>query len=96
MAQGALAYIWALDKNMIPIPGFKTVEQVKDNEFLTDTERSQITALLGKIEEQLISSTESMGLTDERQGAAEGLVKSENRLSQRREEEIADIFYNSA
>ena len=31
MAQGALAYIWALDKNMVPIPGFKTVEQVEDN-----------------------------------------------------------------
>jgi aryl-alcohol dehydrogenase-like predicted oxidoreductase len=31
MAQGALAYIWALDENMIPIPGFKTVQQVMDN-----------------------------------------------------------------
>lgn len=31
MAQGALAYIWGLDKRMIPIPGFKTVEQVIDN-----------------------------------------------------------------
>jgi aryl-alcohol dehydrogenase-like predicted oxidoreductase len=31
MAQGALAYIWALDERMIPIPGFKSVEQVKDN-----------------------------------------------------------------
>ena len=31
MAQGALAYIWALDKNMIPIPGFKTVAQVEQN-----------------------------------------------------------------
>ncbi|MFU8772399.1 MAG: aldo/keto reductase [Anaerolineales bacterium] len=31
MAQGALAYIWGLDERMIPIPGFKTVEQVKDN-----------------------------------------------------------------
>lgn len=31
MAQGALAYIWALDARMIPIPGFKTVQQVKEN-----------------------------------------------------------------
>jgi aryl-alcohol dehydrogenase-like predicted oxidoreductase len=31
MAQGALAYIWALDERMIPIPGFKTAEQVRDN-----------------------------------------------------------------
>ena len=31
MAQGALAYIWALDPRMIPIPGFKTVEQVQEN-----------------------------------------------------------------
>ncbi len=26
-----LAYIWALDPRMIPIPGFKTVEQVQQN-----------------------------------------------------------------
>jgi aryl-alcohol dehydrogenase-like predicted oxidoreductase len=31
MAQGALAYIWALDERMIPIPGFKTIQQVEDN-----------------------------------------------------------------
>ncbi len=31
MAQGALAYIWALDERMIPIPGFKTVAQVEQN-----------------------------------------------------------------
>jgi aryl-alcohol dehydrogenase-like predicted oxidoreductase len=31
MAQGALAYIWALDERMVPIPGFKSVEQVVDN-----------------------------------------------------------------
>lgn len=31
MAQGALAYIWALDERMVPIPGFKSVEQVKEN-----------------------------------------------------------------
>jgi aryl-alcohol dehydrogenase-like predicted oxidoreductase len=31
MAQGALAYIWALDERMVPIPGFKTLQQVIDN-----------------------------------------------------------------
>ncbi len=31
MAQGALAYIWAIDPRMIPIPGFKTVDQVQQN-----------------------------------------------------------------
>jgi aryl-alcohol dehydrogenase-like predicted oxidoreductase len=31
MAQGALAYIWALDERMVPIPGFKTVKQVQEN-----------------------------------------------------------------
>jgi aryl-alcohol dehydrogenase-like predicted oxidoreductase len=31
MAQGALAYIWGLDERMVPIPGFKTVQQVQDN-----------------------------------------------------------------
>jgi len=31
MAQGALAYIWALDERMVPIPGFKSVQQVLDN-----------------------------------------------------------------
>ena len=31
MAQGALAYIWAIDPRTIPIPGFKTVEQVQQN-----------------------------------------------------------------
>ena len=31
MAQGALAYIWALDECMVPIPGFKSVKQVQEN-----------------------------------------------------------------
>ncbi|MEJ2757871.1 MAG: aldo/keto reductase [Anaerolineales bacterium] len=29
--QAALAYIWALDGNMVPIPGFRTVAQVEEN-----------------------------------------------------------------
>ena len=31
MAQGALAYIWALDPHLIPIPGFKSVAQIREN-----------------------------------------------------------------
>lgn len=31
MAQGALAYIWGLDERMVPIPGFRSVEQVREN-----------------------------------------------------------------
>lgn len=31
LAQAALAYIWALDERMVPIPGFKTVQQVQEN-----------------------------------------------------------------
>jgi aryl-alcohol dehydrogenase-like predicted oxidoreductase len=31
MAQGALAYIWGLDARMVPIPGFKSVQQVQEN-----------------------------------------------------------------
>ena len=31
LAQASLAYIWALDERMVPIPGFKTVQQVKEN-----------------------------------------------------------------
>lgn len=31
MAQGALAYIWALDEGMIPIPGVKSIEQIVQN-----------------------------------------------------------------
>ena len=48
MAQGALAYIWALDERMIPIPGFKSVDQVEQNAAamafgpLTSTELGQI------------------------------------------------------
>jgi aryl-alcohol dehydrogenase-like predicted oxidoreductase len=31
LAQGALAWIWARSNNTIPIPGFKSVEQVEEN-----------------------------------------------------------------
>jgi aryl-alcohol dehydrogenase-like predicted oxidoreductase len=54
MAQGALAYIWALDERMVPIPGFKSVKQVQDNagalEFgpLTDAQVREIQTIVGK------------------------------------------------
>ena len=56
MAQGALAYIWALDERMVPIPGFKSVKQVKDNagalEFgpLTEAQVREIQAIVRKYE----------------------------------------------
>lgn len=31
LAQASLAYIWALDEGMAPIPGFKSVKQVEEN-----------------------------------------------------------------
>ncbi len=56
MAQGALAYIWALDERMVPIPGFKSVQQVKDNagamEFgpLTEAQVNEIQGIVAKYE----------------------------------------------
>jgi aryl-alcohol dehydrogenase-like predicted oxidoreductase len=56
MAQGALAYIWALDENMIPIPGFKTAQQVEDNAGamafgpLTDDELGQVQRIVAEYE----------------------------------------------
>ena len=54
MAQGALAYIWALDKNMLPIPGFKNVQQATENAKamafgpLTADQMQQINEILGR------------------------------------------------
>ncbi|MDH5505950.1 MAG: aldo/keto reductase [Anaerolineae bacterium] len=31
LAQASLAYIWALDERMVPIPGFRSVQQVQEN-----------------------------------------------------------------
>ena len=55
MAQGALAYIWAIDPRMIPIPGFKTVEQVRQNagamEFgpLGESEVRQVQSIVAEL-----------------------------------------------
>jgi len=56
MAQGALAYIWALDERMIPIPGFKSVKQVQDNAGamehgpLTDVQVKEVQEIVAKYE----------------------------------------------
>jgi aryl-alcohol dehydrogenase-like predicted oxidoreductase len=31
LAQGALAYLWARNLKTLPIPGFRTIAQVKEN-----------------------------------------------------------------
>lgn len=54
MAQGALAFIWALDDRMIPIPGFKSVKQVEDNARamelgpLTEAQVKEVRLIVGK------------------------------------------------
>lgn len=56
MAQGVLAYIWALDDRMVPIPGFKSVQQVQENAGalelgpLTESQVKEIQAVVGKYE----------------------------------------------
>jgi aryl-alcohol dehydrogenase-like predicted oxidoreductase len=56
MAQGALAYIWALDERMVPIPGFKSVQQVTENAGalqygpLTEAQVQEIQSIVGKYE----------------------------------------------
>lgn len=55
MAQGALAYIWALDERMVPIPGFKSVKQVTENagamQFgpLTEAQVKEIQTIVGNM-----------------------------------------------
>jgi len=58
MAQGALAYIWALDERMVPIPGFKSVKQVTENagamQFgpLTESQLKDVQPIVAKYELQ--------------------------------------------
>jgi aryl-alcohol dehydrogenase-like predicted oxidoreductase len=58
MAQGALAYIWGLDERMVPIPGFKSVQQVQENagalQFgpLTESQVKEIQAIVASHELQ--------------------------------------------
>lgn len=54
LAQAALAYIWALDERMVPIPGFKNVQQVEENAGalelgpLSEAQIGQIDEILGR------------------------------------------------
>jgi aryl-alcohol dehydrogenase-like predicted oxidoreductase len=54
LAQGALAWLWARSPNTIPIPGFKTVDQVAENcgalarGPLTPEQMSQVERILGR------------------------------------------------
>jgi aryl-alcohol dehydrogenase-like predicted oxidoreductase len=54
LAQGALAWLWARSPNTIPIPGFKTVQQVEANcgamEYgpLTPAQMGEIEQILGR------------------------------------------------
>lgn len=54
LAQGALAWIWAVSSRTVPIPGFKTVDQVKENAGairfgpLNDEQMNQIDQILGR------------------------------------------------
>jgi aryl-alcohol dehydrogenase-like predicted oxidoreductase len=56
MAQGALAYIWALDERMVPIPGFKSVKQVTENAGamqygpLVESQMKEVQAIVAKYE----------------------------------------------
>jgi aryl-alcohol dehydrogenase-like predicted oxidoreductase len=52
LAQGALGWLWARSAHTIPIPGFKTIEQVEENigaanfGLLSEIQMNQITAIL--------------------------------------------------
>jgi aryl-alcohol dehydrogenase-like predicted oxidoreductase len=54
LVQGALAWIWARSEKTIPIPGFKTVAQVKENASamelgpLTPEQMQEIDTILGR------------------------------------------------
>jgi aryl-alcohol dehydrogenase-like predicted oxidoreductase len=56
LAQACLAFIWALDENMVPIPGFRTVAQVEENARalelgpLSEEQVSEIQAIMAGIE----------------------------------------------
>jgi aryl-alcohol dehydrogenase-like predicted oxidoreductase len=55
LAQAALGWLWARSPRTIPIPGFKTVQQVEENVGalrsgpLSDEQMEQINVLLGPL-----------------------------------------------
>ncbi|MFN2198377.1 MAG: aldo/keto reductase [Anaerolineales bacterium] len=59
MAQGALAFIWALDGRMVPIPGFKSVRQVQENTAAMEygpLSAAQVEAVQGIVAEYAVDS----------------------------------------
>ncbi len=54
LAQGALGWLWARTEKTVPIPGFKTREQVADNAGalrhgpLSPAQMTEINTLLGR------------------------------------------------
>jgi aryl-alcohol dehydrogenase-like predicted oxidoreductase len=54
LTQGALAWVWGRTQSAIPIPGFKTIQQVEENakalEFgpLTQSQLNEIADILSK------------------------------------------------
>ena len=54
LSQGALAWVWARYQRSIPIPGFRTFEQVQENieaiQYgpLTDDQMNQLNSVLGR------------------------------------------------
>ena len=58
LAQGCLAWIWARSKNTVPVPGFRTEQQAKENAGslaagpLTEDEMRQIGEVFGRKEEE--------------------------------------------
>ena len=56
LAQGSLAYIWALDERMLPIPGFKSVAQVQENAKAIE---------LGPLEDEQVNAIQAILAQDE-------------------------------
>lgn len=61
LPQACLAYIWALDENMVPIPGFRTVAQVEENAKamelgpLSQEQVSEVKEIVSQIVEEVVS-----------------------------------------
>jgi aryl-alcohol dehydrogenase-like predicted oxidoreductase len=62
LVQGALAWLWARSGQTIPIPGFRTVEQVEENckalEFgpLDESQMREVEEILGRSLERRIEA----------------------------------------
>jgi aryl-alcohol dehydrogenase-like predicted oxidoreductase len=60
LAQGALAWIWARNGRVVPIPGFRSEKQVRENAGamekgpLTASELSEVGGILRRLEEETV------------------------------------------